>query len=65
MEVYVTAKCQGKYNQSKFDVCMLLTEIFENVPPPKKKNNNNKSSTIALKADILEYYGTLSKWKER
>lgn len=39
MEVYVTAKFQGKYmyNQSKFDVCKLLTAIFRPPPTPTPK----------------------------
>lgn len=35
----MTAKFQGKYmyNQSKFDVCKLLTAIFRPTPTPKKR----------------------------
>lgn len=55
MEVYVTAKFQGKYmyNQSKFDVCKLLTAIFR--PPTHPHPQKEISSKIPLQADILKY----------
>lgn len=48
LEVYVTVKSQGKYNQYKFDVCMLLTAIFQNPPTLKKDIKHNSIYSLVL-----------------